>query len=349
MFLTIVIPAYNCEDTIQRLMDSIRQQDTDDFKVIICDDSDHEGLHEYIRPYEQDFQIDYYMREPEPYTIHCPGDTRHSGLLRALQEDTQYITFIDCDDKFVPNSFGTLIELLQTEWPDIAASRFDVLDDEDRFQYKEQISLGWLHGKVYRAEFLRKYGINFKPNMATHEDTYFNSVTAYYAVAGQHKTMETNDFEFYIWYRREKSFTHINASDTEIYIQKYFRDYIYASTGINIELYMKYGDMKYGVEDKTIKKWLIMKTAHSIYTAYCYFQGFCNKGKRERVTDAYEAMRDAVWDYMITFGVSKQDLIKIMYSEPQAAIGHRQASYVAVGQYIETESFKDFINNMRFW
>ena len=65
VFFTVIVPAWNCEKTINRLLDNIRQQDMSDFKVIICDDSDHEGLYEYVKSYEEHFQINYYLRESE--------------------------------------------------------------------------------------------------------------------------------------------------------------------------------------------------------------------------------------------------------------------------------------------
>ena len=48
MYFTLVIPAYNCQDTIDRLMQSIVEQHFDDLKIIIVDDSDeqHKGLEE---------------------------------------------------------------------------------------------------------------------------------------------------------------------------------------------------------------------------------------------------------------------------------------------------------------
>ena len=39
MFFTIIIPAYKCLNTIDRLLNSIKQQDTNDLKVLIIDDS----------------------------------------------------------------------------------------------------------------------------------------------------------------------------------------------------------------------------------------------------------------------------------------------------------------------
>ena len=345
MFFTVIIPAWNCEKTINRLMDSLKQQDMRDFKVIICDDSDHEGLWEYIKPYTNSMRITYYPRESEPYTIHCPGNTRHSALNRALQEDTQYIMFIDCDDCFVPNTFKTLKELLiDGKYPDVIGTRFDVHDDSGKFLYKEQISLGWLHGKVYRKAFLKKYGIQFGLDQSSHEDTYFNSVVAYHTMLHKSRVFQSNDFQFYIWHKRPESTSHFQYSESEIGIQKLFPEYIDSCIGVFLRRFKADG-----ITDPDVKIQFAFKVAKDIYTAYCYFQGFIDKGNRTYLVNAYRAIKDAVWDYCETFGVTTQDLIKVIYSEPETSIQNRQISYAATGPYVETVSFKDFINGMRLY
>lgn len=348
-FFTIVIPAWNCEKTINRLMDSIRQQNIHDYKVIICDDSDaeHGNLYDYIEPYEKSIKIDYYKREPYPYVIHCPGNTRHSGLKRALQEDTQYILFADCDDCFVPNTFKTLKELLvDGKYPDVVGTRFDVHDDDGRFLYKEQISIGWLHGKVYKREFLLKYDIQFGLDQSSHEDTYFNSVVAYHTMLHDDvRALQSNDFQFYVWHKRPESTSHFQYDEAnEIGIQKLFPEYIDSCIGVFLERFVADG-----ITDPDLKIRFAFKVAKDIYTAYCYFQGFIDKGNRTYLVNAYKAIKDAVWNYCDVFGVTTQDLIKVIYSEPLTSVQNRQISYAAVGHYIEHESFKDFINNMRLY
>ena len=346
VFFTVIVPAYNCEKTINRLLDSIRQQDMNDFKVIICDDSDHEGLHEYVRPYKTDRDIEYYLREKEPYRIHCPGNTRHSALKRALQEDTQYILFVDSDDCFVPNTFKTLKDMIVNGgYPEMVGTRFDVHDDSGRFLYKEHISLGWLHGKAYRADFLRDNGIQFGLNQASHEDTYFNSLCAYYIMLKNLRSAQSNDFQFYIWHKRPESTSHKQFDEAnEIGIQKLYRDYLAACVGVFLTRFKEDG-----ITDPDQKLRFAFKVAHDIHIAYCYFQGFVDKGNREYLVDAYQALKDTVWNYCQTFGVTTQDLIKVIYSEPAISLKDKQISHAAVGEYIEHESFMDFINRMRFY
>lgn len=349
MFFTIVIPAYNCEGTIDRLLMSIKLQIMDDIKVIVVDDSqgeDHQNLYDYVRPYEKFFPIDYYKREPEPYTIHCPGNTRHSGLKRALKEDTTYIMFIDNDDQFIPGKFQIIKDMLiQGGCPEVVGSRFDVHNADGTFAYKEHNSLGWLHGKMYRKDFLMKYNIQFKVDMAAHEDTYFNCLVTYYEMKDQIHPAHFDNLSFYIWNKRPTSVSHKGFdAKNEIFIQKHFKDYAYSCIGVFIECYKKDG-----VTDPEVKRQYTLRVAHSIYMAYCYFQGFHEKGQRDRLKACYEVLKDNLWEYYKTFDATKEDLINIVYADPQMFINHRNISYIGVGHFIERESFKDFINHMNFY
>ena len=351
MFFTIVIPAYNCEKTIDRLLASIENQYCpEELKVIITDDSDkdHDDLYAYVKPYQKKFLIDYYKREKTPYTIHCPGNTRHSGLKKALKENTEYILFIDCDDEFIPNTFKTMKELIvQSRYPDIIGSRFDAYNENGTFAYKEQNSLGWLHGKLFKKTFLEKYNIQFKVDMEAHEDTYFNCLLTYYQIRERIESAYFDNICFYKWYRRAESTSHKeNIQDrNDIFIQKHFRDYLYSCIGVFLDNFKR--DEKF--LSPQLKQDFMVRTVHSIYMAYCYFQGFMNSGRLDRIKDCYEALKECIWEYYKTFNVGQEDLIKVVYSMPQIFINHRNISYVGVGHFIERESFQDFIHNMRFY
>ena len=345
-FFTVVIPAYNCESTIDSLLDSIAAN-AGDLIVIVVDDSDQEhDISDKVLKYPCELPIIYYKRE-DAYKIHCPGNTRHSGLQRALLEDTQYILFVDCDDELYGDRLPKLKDtLIENGMPDVVCTRFDVFDPNGNFVRREPVSLGWLHGKLWRKDFLMRHTIQFKRDMLTHEDLYFNSLVNYYQIVdGTTPANATDDLIFYKWHQREDSFTHKDYDGIEeIYIQKYFDEYVYA----DIDIYMDRALVD-GIDDPDIGGKLAIRCAHSIYSAYCYFQAFQMRGKQNRVRNAYIELKKSIWKYYQTFGMGREDLIRIIYSDPKAAINHRTLSYTILGYYIEQESFKDFINGMRFY
>ena len=350
-FITIVIPAYNCENTIGRLLNSIAGQNMKDLHIIVCDDSDseHDQLYAYIQPYEKLLSIEYYKRENEPYKIHCPGNTRHSGLRRALEQDTTYIMFADCDDDFygdvLPKLKQTLTEA-KGGMPDVVCTKFHVFSPRGDLVRTETFSLGWLHGKLWRKDFLLRHGIQFKVDMATHEDLYFNSLVNYHQIVdGTVPANASDDLIYYRWHQRVDSTTHKDYDGTdEIYIQKHFNEYVYA----DVEVYMEMA-LKENISDPEVGGHLAIRCAFSIFSAYCYIQSFLTRGKLYRLQNAYRALKRAIWQYYQTFGMSDEDLVKIVYADPMAALNHRKQSYIPFGYYLEQESFRDFIRRMRFY
>lgn len=350
-FFTIVIPAYNCQKTINRLLDSIENQDIKDYKVIITDDSDdeHPNLYNYIEPYCDKFEIYYYKREAQPYTMHCPGNTRHSGLQKALQENTEYILFIDCDDRFEENTFGTLKKLIEEAGnPPVYGSWFKTFDMEENFLHYTENNLGWLHGKCFKKEFLKQYNLQFKINMYSHEDTYFNClVNACLIVNNLQDECASQDFTFYRWYERIDSCSHDEYVKTgTLFLEKHYDDYCTAC----LDSVLDYTEANASVLTPVQVNQLFIRCCHNFSLAYLYFQGFLTSGNSYIYGKAnYESYKKRLAKLLKMFDATKEDVIKIVYADPNFYDVNRTASFSAVGKYVEQESFKDFINGINFY
>ena len=224
-------------------MQSIVEQHFDDLKIIIVDDSDeqHKGLEEkYINKYKKYLNIDYYIRWAEPprwmgpYTCHCPGNTRHNGLYYAQKEDTKYIFFADCDDEFEPNTFQNIHDKLEEFKEDpvrVLLTPFFMWNEETLEKMTlEKHNIGWLHGKFYLKDFLVRNNIQFKVNLATHEDVFFNTTVNNYLVK-EGSDFLVYDFICYKWYYRLQSESHLKAHVTgQNFLEEHFRDYVEAVT-----------------------------------------------------------------------------------------------------------------------
>ena len=53
MFLSIIIPMYNREDTIGRCLDSILSQNSNEIEIICVDDASTDRTREVVRNYQQ--------------------------------------------------------------------------------------------------------------------------------------------------------------------------------------------------------------------------------------------------------------------------------------------------------
>lgn len=98
MKFSVIIPNYNSEKWIIRLLDSIRNQTYKDYEVIIVDDISQDNSVQMIKDYAENnkFHIALHVNSRKRYN----GGTRNKGVEIASGD---YILFADCDDYFYSN------------------------------------------------------------------------------------------------------------------------------------------------------------------------------------------------------------------------------------------------------
>ena len=156
-WLSVLIPAYNCSNTIGRLLDSIIIQDDPDIEVIICDDHSTDNFMDQVVPYADKLNIKYFKTTPRD--LHCPGNTRFDAWHHATGE---WITFIDNDDMFEPGAFKRVkdeIETYNEERFVFTTFRDYIVEDDTYMQVFDGIT--WMHGKWYNRQWLIDEGIDF--------------------------------------------------------------------------------------------------------------------------------------------------------------------------------------------
>jgi len=100
--LSIIIPVYRVEATLDRCVESVVSQDFDDFELLLVDDGSPDGCPQMCdRWAASDHRIS---------VIHKPNgglsDARNAGLERATGE---FVTFIDSDDYIGPGTLTAVI------------------------------------------------------------------------------------------------------------------------------------------------------------------------------------------------------------------------------------------------
>ena len=131
----------------------------------------------------------------------------HGGVSAARNygldhSEAEYVMFCDIDDGFL-NNYG--LHMLMSA----VAEGFDLLigafaeealstDNKTIALVGHQQDITFVHGKVYKREFLNKYDLRFDPAMTIHEDGYFNGLT--YSVAIMEKVkIKRIETPFYLW------------------------------------------------------------------------------------------------------------------------------------------------------
>lgn len=112
MKFSVIIPNYNSEKWIIRLLNSIASQTYKDYEVIIVDDMSQDNSVNMIKNYPS-LKINLIELEHKRYN----GGTRNEGVYNAKGD---YILFADCDDYFYkPNAFEVIANEIEKTKADL--------------------------------------------------------------------------------------------------------------------------------------------------------------------------------------------------------------------------------------
>ena len=102
--LSIIIPVYRTEATLERCLESITAQTFSDFEVILVDDGSPDSC-----PQQCD---NWALRDQRIRVVHKPNgglsDARNAGLALAQGD---YVTFVDSDDYIAPDTYEVVIPI----------------------------------------------------------------------------------------------------------------------------------------------------------------------------------------------------------------------------------------------
>lgn len=199
--IDVIIPAYNSHSTIDKTLASVAFQDcVDKLNVYIVDDCSKKDYHEFVNFYSK------FMNVCEIRTLKNggPGYARQYGIDNS---NSEFIIFIDSDDVFSDNfAISRLYNAINDSNTDIAVSGF--YEEKDFGFVFCEISYVWMHGKMYRRQFLDKKNIKFNESREN-EDCGFNHL-CYISGASY---VEVDGIS-YIWRNNVNSITRENSGET---------------------------------------------------------------------------------------------------------------------------------------
>lgn len=117
-FLSIVIPVYNVEKYLEQCINSILDQNYNNYEIILVNDASTDMSGEIC-----DFYASKYRNIK---AIHLkdkllPGGARNVGLKNAVGE---YVHFCDSDDYYMPNVFQCIEDKLKETYPELLIGQF---------------------------------------------------------------------------------------------------------------------------------------------------------------------------------------------------------------------------------
>lgn len=120
--ISVIIPAYNCEATIERCLKSIFAQTYIKLQVIVINDGSVDNTETIVRSIAG--------REDRIILVSIPnGGVSHARNVGIDMADGEYITFVDADDYIDPKMYGSLIDLIQEYQVQIAHCSYQNVDE----------------------------------------------------------------------------------------------------------------------------------------------------------------------------------------------------------------------------
>ena len=121
IMLSIIIPVYNVEHTLERCISSVLSQRIDRCEILLVDDGSTDRSGEIADQWaRKDQRIRVYHK-----TNGGPSDSRNYGLDRMKGN---YVTFVDSDDTLAPDTLQPLIDLLEKH-PEYDMLEYSVLQN----------------------------------------------------------------------------------------------------------------------------------------------------------------------------------------------------------------------------
>ncbi len=213
--VSIIVPVYNGSKYIGDTLDSIINQDFDDFEIIVIDDGSTDNSLEIVKEKLSSSTISHEIIHQDNLGVSC---ARNRGIAMAHGD---YLVFVDADDCITRNHLSelyngktdfSLIQLVKKEGNNLSApyyfSKSAVsCNDFIKMELNMQIPFNFCQ-LMYKKSIIIENNINFTPNLIYGEDTEFalkalsfgdkislsNEVTYYY-IQHEQSAIRTSEFK----------------------------------------------------------------------------------------------------------------------------------------------------------
>ena len=187
--VSVIVPVYNAQKTLERCLNALISQTYKDFEVICVDDGSKDSSFEILKQYsERDQRIKVYSQEN-----HGPAYTRHFAI---SQSNGEYLMFCDADDWYENDMLKSMVETLEKENVDIVMCDTNIIDitngklTDRAFQHYNNIlrikgridltldnnAIGQINltlwNKIFRKNIIEKNNIEY-PTKYEHDDSMF--------------------------------------------------------------------------------------------------------------------------------------------------------------------------------
>ena len=213
--VSIIMPAYNCDKTIKKTIDSVLSQEFDSYELIIVNDGSKDNTKTICDS----------ISDPRVRVINQknqgPSAARNNGLNYAKGK---YVMFIDADDLYFPDAIKTMYNAIESFNSDILTASYQSFSDgkvyspvlikkienirsKEKYIYYLQkcnvLNSNW--NKIYRRDIICKNNVLFDESKEIGEDVRFNFEYLKYCTS--YSTIDNIVYKYYI---NDSGLTHKN-------------------------------------------------------------------------------------------------------------------------------------------
>lgn len=271
--VSIIIPAYNAEKTIERCIDSLVKQTYKPAEIIIIDDGSTDRTSSILNRYELKYK---YIK-----VIHQKNAGVSAARNRGLDEaSSEYVLFVDSDDAVGEQFVDTLMKYsdydyvtcgfhLQTPaliWKDITfineKQQMEVIRQHPS-KYMGKYYFGSPWGKLYKLTLIEQLRLRFRTDICIGEDVIFNF--QYMLRANTIRIVPLCD---YYYYYQESSLSHTSRPDEwkwKLIQEELIKDFFHCSSVDDVNFFMQ---REFGVLKQLLKDYAKSWSKEQIHNLY---------------------------------------------------------------------------------
>ena len=322
---SIVIPCYNCKNTISATLQSIVDQHLGNkIEVVLVDDCSTEDFSKEVSNFKDKLNI-YEYKTPRNLGV---GGARQYGLDSATGD---WVIFCDNDDTFVPNTFNRVRTIIRNNPSrNVIQTRFQEVEQSGNIiPYTIERGMNWIHGKFFKRSFLVDNDLTFKKGLETHEDIYFSILTRLATTHIGAPILEC-DLITYNWFNRPDSLSHARETGLDLF-EGHFDDYVMSAFGPVVAL-----------KDTLSKDEKISQCLSVILFIYFYMEGFQQLGRTNHERDM-KILSETIKKTCEICELTPQLICQIIYQNPATYCMIREKSFESVGPFFEFDSLERII------
>lgn len=146
--ISVIIPAYNAEKTIQETIDSVLNQTVQDFEIIVINDGSQDKTLEIVNS----------IKDPRLQVFSYPNAKQAASRNRGIYHSTgELLAFLDADDLWKPEKLEAQLKALQDNPEAAVAYSWSQCIDENGYFLREasqSTTSGDVYAKLLLCDFL---------------------------------------------------------------------------------------------------------------------------------------------------------------------------------------------------